>query len=1555
MRKRVILILVLLAVLTGIIGGVWWYVRSNSGFRLFKKVEVAMQAKQYDHALDLAAEYARKYPDEWHGHDAVGQAMISLGRFEEARAPLERASQIDPTQASVWLRLADTYALPARRAVDDRRTREQSGLLRKAVADLRQATLTLRGAKVSRAGALDIQECEGKTLLYTSIARDLLSRRLRVEARYDESAGRTADRDRRRREADEEEKAAEDDFIRCRDLLVDLVRTDPSRDTAAYELVQACVNRQDQAGLEMVSAAVMSVPEANRPPQTATLLAIQEVSAFDPGVPSSMRKAKIARAVRDLDSILARHPDQPDIMVARARLAIREDDAEKALELCRKVLSTQPEHRMGRLVEAQALFSRGLPERDEPNGARVPGDLGVAENKLIALYTEYRKWDEPHYVLAMVLDKAGDKDPARKDRASRELRDAVDMDPANMPAQRLLVQWCLRDGKQDEAFKHARVLYQSDPRNSQSIQLMVRAAQDANEPELARAALEDTRRDPRYSSKPECLMAVAEGYRALGQGEQERRVAEQASTAPAATEESRIAQANAFMVTRRLAEATALAESLVKDRPSSSRARWVLGQTYWLTGKRMDALEQYRKVVALDEDNVLYRAKLADALMDVGFVEESIRECDRILQQDPRNAAILLLKGRGEAARGGDADAAISQALDAPGVSPAMAAQLLLLRGRADRCVEICREELRKWPDANESRRWDDVRVLHELLVQGLLARGDAAEAAKECKALLAADPDRLQPYRWMADILRADGPLDAVGAALATMPGARAPMVDLAMAEAFFRDGRYDLAAQAARRAAPREGVSDDIRGRALRIAVQASRMAGQGERALEDLESLAAVKGWRVAAMLQKAEVLRGLRRDDEAKGILAGLRKNFEAEEDTVSMASLAGVYARVGWWEDANSVCESLIRAMPNDARPCLLRADVLLRAGLPAQALEWRRQAVKRAPDSLDARVALARSLEDSLDVAGALAELRAMASFRQSWWNSAASLQTLLYVRQGLFAPAVWCVEELASQEEAADPRNRLAVAQSLVVLGRRHEAAANIEKIPRFSPQYVAGQQLLAALAENDKARLAILDRLAVEKMETPAVLAQRMTILLRLGMPGDAAGLFMARATSQPAGQPTPSETAQLATQALFEAGQRKEAAALAARMAAETRLPQWRRFACLLLADQDLPAARAMLGEPDAAGPIDAMLGVVLWRGEPAARQWLARAEPNAGGAAGAGVPVHYRAIAWAALGDAERAQALLARVRSESAPTTVREATAQIVAMAKADPNAAAMAGGLLRSLLAAEMGLPSAGTAWAMEILKSRPDCQLAVVAAIGAQPDTATLKAILDLAAPGSAVAEVTRANWLLRQDKFDDAADALTTLARANPGDVELAMQKGTALELAGKFPEALETYREVLKSRSVVSAANNAACLIGQLYPRDANRLAEALDLADRAVKAMPGVASFHETRGWIACLLGQHELARRELRAAITGLSTSAEAHCHLGLAEAAPGGSPEMALLHLEAAVAISIGLPPEQAKGLLPAARRAGEQASEALKGLSTSRPATLPARRAATP
>jgi len=325
MRRRIILIAVILGVLGVLAGGIWWYVRSNSGQRLLSRVDLAIRAEQYDKAGSLADSYIAKYPGDWQGYYRRAIAYARTGKYPEARQQLDRIlsspGQMNCDEAVVRLLRSDTYAHPARHSTVMNEASPQESPLQAAFANLTQAVQELEPLQnVQGKGRLDVLQ---------SVAMDLvdmatISRRW---ARLQQDASQTAKKvaDQAKYEAlqnssKEKLNQAEQYDQRATQMLLELVASDASREAPARLLVELCLRRKDRASLEQARKAIMVLSDP--PPVAAAMLAIEETDSPAASKPSAARQSMQAAASR-LDGILQKHPDLLQVKVYRADVALK--------------------------------------------------------------------------------------------------------------------------------------------------------------------------------------------------------------------------------------------------------------------------------------------------------------------------------------------------------------------------------------------------------------------------------------------------------------------------------------------------------------------------------------------------------------------------------------------------------------------------------------------------------------------------------------------------------------------------------------------------------------------------------------------------------------------------------------------------------------------------------------------------------------------------------------------------------------------------------------------------------------------------------------------------------------------------------------------------------------------------------------------------------------------------------------------------------------------------------------------------------------------------------
>ena len=128
MKKRLVLIVIVLVLLGGAGGGVFLYVRRNTGLRLLARAEVALKAEKYSKAADMAQQYIDQKPNDWRGHQFLGQAYLRMGRFDAAYKAFQGAGKVAPAgEVTPELAMTDTISHPARQAVGEAYRRLPTG------------------------------------------------------------------------------------------------------------------------------------------------------------------------------------------------------------------------------------------------------------------------------------------------------------------------------------------------------------------------------------------------------------------------------------------------------------------------------------------------------------------------------------------------------------------------------------------------------------------------------------------------------------------------------------------------------------------------------------------------------------------------------------------------------------------------------------------------------------------------------------------------------------------------------------------------------------------------------------------------------------------------------------------------------------------------------------------------------------------------------------------------------------------------------------------------------------------------------------------------------------------------------------------------------------------------------------------------------------------------------------------------------------------------------------------------------------------------------------
>lgn len=207
----------------------------------------------------------------------------------------------------------------------------------------------------------------------------------------------------------------------------------------------------------------------------------------------------------------------------------------------------------------------------------------------------------------------------------------------------------------------------------------------------------------------------------------------------------------------------------------------------------------------------------------------------------------------------------------------------------------------------------------------------------------------------------------------------------------------------------------------------------------------------------------------------------------------------------------------------------------------------------------------------------------------------------------------------------------------------------------------------------------------------------------------------------------------------------------------------------------------------------------------------------------------------------------------------------------------------------------------------LKLVVERPDASLAnqlqFTQFIGVHRDVDTAFDMLDKAANDSnliPVAEVgmniVRAKRSEIGDKYDEKIDGWISAARReDPLSINAAMTEASFRDLQGRYEEAAQIYRKLLKNTDLVSSQraavlNNLAYMIA-LGAAKAESTNEALALLEQATAILGPRSDILDTRATILMRMGKYQMAVEDMEAAVTDGPTASKyfhkAQAHMGL--------------------------------------------------------------------
>lgn len=141
----------------------------------------------------------------------------------------------------------------------------------------------------------------------------------------------------------------------------------------------------------------------------------------------------------------------------------------------------------------------------------------------------------------------------------------------------------------------------------------------------------------------------------------------------------------------------------------------------------------------------------------------------------------------------------------------------------------------------------------------------------------------------------------------------------------------------------------------------------------------------------------------------------------------------------------------------------------------------------------------------------------------------------------------------------------------------------------------------------------------------------------------------------------------------------------------------------------------------------------------------------------------------------------------------------------------------------------------------------------------------------------------VMDAQLMLARGQKEEAIKAYADLVKRVPDEPAFVYQYAQLLEEAGRLPEAEKTLRDLV-ARDPLDA--NALNSLGYLLADHGQRLEEAVDLLQRALKIEPGNPSFLDSLGWAFYKQGRLEQADKPLSDAAAQMPANSVIQDHLG---------------------------------------------------------------------
>ena len=428
-------------------------------------------------------------------------------------------------------------------------------------------------------------------------------------------------------------------------------------------------------------------------------------------------------------------------------------------------------------------------------------------------------------------------------------------------------------------------------------------------------------------------------------------------------------------------------------------------------------------------------------------------------------------------------------------------------------------DEARREFEAGAKADPKQAAVYQKRITNLLLAQGKKDEAMKVVDQLVAADPSDTSPLSVKAGVLMQSGEADKIDLAVRELTEAVKKKPDDTIARynlgrALLAQGNLPLAGGQFQEAikqqpnflAPRYHLGD--------IGIQTGRL-DQSLRYANDILALRPndPRGRLLLAMSQQ-----GLGRLKEARETLNALVKEQPRFVD--AQLQLGFLDMREKRFEDARKLFQTLYQPGDKDTRPLRALVEALVASNQSGQAIQLLTDALKRAPDSVPIRTALATTALKAQKPDIAIDQFQQLASAYPKNAEFLIDLGEACYIK-GDANPAISSLQK-ALQLDPKNPRALAGLAPILEDVGKTQEAMATYRELLQLQPNNPSALNNLALLMSNSGGNLdealKMAEKAQQEMPKVPVVADTLGWIYLQKGLPQSAVRIFSNLTRAEP-----------------------------------------------------------------------------------------------------------------------------------------------------------------------------------------------------------------------------------------------------------------------------------------------------------------------------------------------------------------------------------------------------------------------------------------------------